>query len=76
MLTYLHGIWKDGADEPVHRAVMEMQTCRTGLWTRVGEKREQVRWVRSADAYVPTCVNRRPMGICRMTQGAQTGALE
>ena len=29
----------------------------------------------SMDAYMPTYVNRQPMGICCMTQGTQTGAL-
>ena len=29
----------------------------------------------SMDAYTLTYVNRQPMGICRMTQGTQTGAL-
>ena len=29
----------------------------------------------SMDAYTLTYVNKQPMGICRMTQGTQTGAL-
>ena len=40
-----HGIWKDGTDELACRAVIEMQTQRTDLWTRVGEKREKIIWM-------------------------------
>ena len=37
---HIHGIWKDGTDEPIYRAAMETQTLKTDLWTQVGEVRE------------------------------------
>ena len=42
-ITHIYGIQKDGANEPVCRAAVEMQTQRTDLWTRVAKKRERVR---------------------------------
>ena len=33
---HIYGIWKDGTDEPICRATMEMQTWSTDLWTRAG----------------------------------------
>ena len=43
ILIHIYGIQKDGTDKSMCRAAMEMQTQRTDLWTRVGEKRERVR---------------------------------
>ena len=37
---HIHGIWKDGTDEPIYRAAMETQTLKTDIWTQVGEVRE------------------------------------
>ena len=34
ILTHTYGIWKDGTDEPIFRAVMDTQTQGTDLWTR------------------------------------------
>ena len=34
ILTHTYGIQKDGTDEPICRAVMEMQTQTTDLWTQ------------------------------------------
>ena len=39
VLMHIHGIWKDGADEPICWAAMEMQTWRTDLWTQWGRER-------------------------------------
>ena len=33
ILRHIHGIQKDGTDEPICSAIMEMQTQRTDLWT-------------------------------------------
>ena len=33
MLTHIYGIQKDGTDESICRAAMEMQISRTDLWT-------------------------------------------
>jgi len=43
ILTHIYEIYKDISAQSVLRAAMEMQMHRTDLWTRVGEKREQVR---------------------------------
>ena len=43
ILTHIYGIYKDISAQSVLRAAMEMQIHRTDLWTRVGEKREQVK---------------------------------
>ena len=43
ILTPIYRNQKDGTAECVHRAAVEMQTQRTDLWTRVGEKREKAR---------------------------------
>ena len=41
ILIHIYGIQKDGTDEFICRAVVEMQTQRTDLWTwEVGEERE------------------------------------
>ena len=40
ILMHIHGIQKDGTDEPICRVVMEMQTQRTDLWTQSGKERE------------------------------------
>ena len=34
ILTHIYGIQKDGTDEPIHRAAVEMQTQRTEFWTQ------------------------------------------
>ena len=36
---YIYGIYKDGLDEPVYRAAVEMQMQRTDLWTQWGKER-------------------------------------
>ena len=38
ILKHTYRIQKDSTDESIHRAAMEMQTQRTDLWTRVGER--------------------------------------
>ena len=38
ILIHAYGIYKDGTDEPIFRAAMEMQTQRTGLRTQWGGK--------------------------------------
>ena len=43
ILVHIYRIWKDDTDESAHREAVEMQTQRTELWTRVGEKRERVK---------------------------------
>lgn len=49
---------KDGTDESVHRAVVEMQTYRTNLWTRVWKKVESdIHKENSMDAFTLTYVN-------------------
>ena len=40
ILTHIHGIWKNGTDEPICRAGIETQTQRTDLWTQWGKERE------------------------------------
>ena len=35
ILMHTYGIWKDGTEEPIHRAATETQTQRTDLWTWV-----------------------------------------
>ena len=36
ILTPIYRLQKDGTNEPICRAAMEMQTQRTGLWDMVG----------------------------------------
>ena len=38
--THIYGIKKDGTDESICRAAMEMQTQKTDLWTRRGGESE------------------------------------
>ena len=40
IVTYIYGIQKDGTDEPICRAVVETQTSRMDLWTRLGGERK------------------------------------
>ena len=44
ILTHVYGIQKDGTDEPIGRAAMEMQTQVTDLLHRGGEG-ESVGWM-------------------------------
>ena len=37
ILTRTYGIWKNGTDEPISRAGIEMQVYRTDLWTQKGK---------------------------------------
>ena len=58
-----------GTDESICRAAMEMQTQTTDMWTRWGKEREgQIETVALKHIHL----NRQPVGICCMTQGAQT----
>ena len=67
---------KTGADEPICRAVMEMQTQRTYSGTRVEGRKERVGDMeRVTWKYRIPYENRYPVGICGMTQETQTGAL-
>ena len=34
ILIHIYGVYKDGTDEPICRAAVEMQASRTGLWTQ------------------------------------------
>jgi len=34
MLMHIYGTWKDGTDESIRRAAVEIQTQRPGLWTQ------------------------------------------
>ena len=34
ILMHIPGLYKDGTDEPICRAAMEMHTYRTDLWTQ------------------------------------------
>ena len=36
ILMHIYGIQKDGVDEPIYRAEIEMQTERTGFWIQSG----------------------------------------
>ena len=36
ILTHMSGIYKNGTDEPICRAGIEMQSYRIGLWTQQG----------------------------------------
>ena len=33
ILMYIYGIWKDGTNDPIFRALKETQTSRTYFWT-------------------------------------------
>jgi len=59
------------------RAAMETETQRTDLWPRAGGRPKRMRWMdRGAWRHTHYHMwNREPVGICSMTQGAQTGAL-
>ena len=50
ILMHMYGIGKDGTDEPIGRAAVEMQTQRTDLRPRAGAGRvgrvERVAWER------------------------------
>ena len=39
--THTYGIWKDGTDESICRAAVEMLTYRADLWTQWGKERER-----------------------------------
>ena len=39
ILMHIYGIYKDGADDPMWRAAIEMQRYRTDLWPQQGKKR-------------------------------------
>ena len=39
ILTHIYEIQKDGTDEPICRAAMEMQTQRTDFWTQQRKER-------------------------------------
>ena len=36
---HMYGIWKEGTDEPICKAAVEMQTQRMDLWTQWGKMR-------------------------------------
>ena len=38
--TYIYGSWKDGTDDPICRAAVEMLTRRTDLWAQRRKERE------------------------------------
>ena len=71
IFMHIQRIQKDGTDESVRRAAVEMQTQRTEL--RVGEGEEEgegeINGESSMEPYTLTIRN------CCMTQGTQTGAL-
>lgn len=50
-----------------------METQRQHTHGHGGEGEGEMNGERSREAYTLTQVNRQPVGICRMTQGAQTG---
>ena len=39
ILMHMYGIWKEGTDEPICKAAVEMQTQRMDLWTQWGKMR-------------------------------------
>ena len=71
----MYGIQKDGTDEPIYRATVDMQTQKTDLWKQVGGKgRGGMNGESNMEANTLPCV-KQLMGICCVTQGMQTGAL-
>ena len=70
ILAHTHGIQKDGTDEPVCGAAIEMQTQNRLVDTvREGEGGTN----RAVLKHTRYCMsNREPVGICCMMQGAQT----
>ena len=52
-----------------------METQRQHTHGHGGEGEGEMNGERSREAYTLTHVNRQPVGICRMTQGAHTRAL-
>ena len=74
ILTHKYGIQKDGTDESICRAAMEMQrewTC-AHRWGK--EMVGQMEKVAQKHVYYHMS-NGEPVGICCMTQGAQILAL-
>ena len=39
ILMHIHGIQKDGTNEPIYRAAIEMQTQKTDFWTQWGREK-------------------------------------
>ena len=66
ILMHIHGIQKDGTDEPMCGAAVEMQT-EIRLVDTVGKES-------SMEAHTLPHV-KQPVGICCVTQGLRTGAL-
>ena len=44
ILMHVHGIQKEGTDEPIYKGAVETQTLRTDLWTLLGWKEEGDGW--------------------------------
>ena len=78
ILMHIHGIQKDNTDEPICKAVVEMQTQRTDLSTQgQGEERENGKDGESnMETYTLPYVKYITNGnLLYMTQGTQTRAL-
>ena len=75
ILMHIHGIQKEGTDEPIYKGAVETQTLRTDLWTWLGwgGRRRGQEVYRELHGNVHYHMhNRQPMGICCMTQETQT----
>ena len=57
---HLYGVWKNGIDEPICRAGMEMQTQRMDRGTRGKEGWDE--WESSIDIYTVSCVKKTGEG--------------
>ena len=65
---HIYGIQKDGTDELICRAAIEIQTCeRTDLWTQRKKEREG-----RTEIYTLPYIKQIAVGIGCMMQGAQT----
>ena len=74
ILTYIHGIYKDGTDEFIFRAATEKH--REETYGRGGEmKKERVRCMERITWKHITICKTDSQWDCYMTQGTQTGAL-
>ena len=72
VLTHIYETQKDGTDEPVCKAGIEMQTQRTHLWTE--QEKERVGRIERV-AWKHLHCHMQNMGICCMMQRAQPSAL-
>ena len=70
ILKHIYRIQKDGTDESICKAAMEMQTQQTDFWPWRRRRRDELR-EQQRNISITICKIRQPVEICCMTEGAQ-----